>query len=415
MNSKLNQIVLVCMFLISLQFFAFRYFSVLGTLWNIVYAIFYFVVGFKLFADGLGKYDEFLSSKYVLLFVFLPVVTIFSCWLTHGQSIVQTTRITWDHFIVIVYFFLIQKKIEPKLILKLLTICMFVKLGLTIIQQFTLPNTFFAARFEGYDEVRGVYMEQEIRSGIARFLISDAYYLYLIVAFRAFQKMRKKISVKSLVLFVLCCLGIYLDQTRQIMFSFLVTLLAISFFKSKRKLVYLFVVGIIVLISLQFVNILFGELIEQTSNEADDDYIRLLSYTYYLTDYHGLFSFLFGNGYGDHLSSWGKEIDYLEVNLRLYRVDIGIVGAYHLLGAVFVFVMILYCFKVIKKNWSYIDEYLQMMLFSILVTIPMLFVMYNTTFTSTEFFMGCLLYLVDMSIRKNKMMKRPVSKVQKIP
>lgn len=353
--------------------------------------------------------SKYKSHKFIVIFLILPFFTALSSYLTHGHSIFNSINATLLHFILVIYFFAIIKNISPSYILKVLAVCMLIKLGLTIIEQFTYPNVPFTFRYEGYDEVTGEWMEIGQRSGIWRFLISDAYYLYMILGFKSFYELRKKYSAKYCILFLLCCLGLYLDQTRQIMFSFAASLLIVSFFKSKNKILYFIVVGILGIVAFQFVDVLFGELIELTADDASEDYSRVASYVYYLTDYHGLFSLLFGHGFGGGNDTWGNHIFYLEQTLRLFRMDIGIVGAFHLLGLVFVISFIIYFFFIHVKNWKYIDAYLQTMMISVVINIPMIFPLYNYTVCAMEFFMGCLFYMIDKSIIENKFCKSVIT------
>ena len=398
----LYKIVFVVLFVISLNCFSLRDFILEGLGEKITFGIFYFyILSFFINIDFRHNLKQYASRYYVMLFLILPLFTALSCQLTHGQSAIDSINNTWVHFILIVYFFLIKKEIKIDFVINVLTACMFVKLGLTIVEQFTYPYTPFAMRYEGYNEFLGEFKEQDTRSGIYRFLIADAYYLYLIVGFKSFDDLMRRVTLTSIGVFLSCCLGIYLDQTRQIMLSFVLSIAIISFIKSKRKIVYISVFVILTVISLLFVNVLFAELIEQTSDEANDDNIRLASYLYYLFDYQGPIAFLFGHGYGAKATSWGKFIQFLQVDLGLYRVDIGIIGAFHLLGIVFVIVFFLYYALVIVRNWNNLDAYIQMMFLSILINIPMIFPLYNFTVCAIEFFMGCLFFLVDSSIVKN--------------
>lgn len=403
---KLSNIIFVVLFLFSLNFFSYRDFASFIMVQKVLFVLFYIYLFLLLIIPSnrrdLSKYK---SHNFILLFFVLPFFTSISSYVTHGHSIFNSLNASLLHFIFLIYFFLIIKRINPSYIYKVLTVCMLIKLGLTIVEQITYPNVPFSFRFEGYDEVTGEYMEIGQRSGIWRFLISDAYYLYMFVGFKSFFELKKKYSAKNCILFLLCCLGLYLDQTRQIMFSFVASLMIMSFFNSKNKIVYFVVIGIFGIIIFQFVDVLFGELIELTADDVGDDYSRIASYVYYFTDYHGLFSLLFGHGFGGGNDAWGNNIFYLEQTLRLFRVDIGIVGAFHLLGFIFIFIFIVYFICVHVKNWKYIDPYLQTMLVSVVINIPMVFPLYNYTVCAIEFFIGSLYYMIDKSIVENKFNK----------
>ena len=144
-------------------------------------------------------------------------------------------------------------------------------------------------------------------------------------------------------------------------------------------------------------DLLFGETISKTQNEVSDDNIRVLSYAYYFSNTGDFITSLLGNGLASTKSSYGQEIAKLE-NWGYFRCDIGIVGALHMLGYVFILLFILYYVFVILRNWKKIDAYLRLYLLSILVNIPLIFPLYNATLPCFECFMGILFYLVDRSI-----------------
>lgn len=400
---KTRYLCITLFFLASLSFFSFQ--GLAGTKFLIVYKlavlllVVYLFFHYKQIARA-GK--EMPSYKYVLALFLLPFLTHISCYIENGQSIFTSINAFSLRMILCIFFLLIYKKIPSQFLINLLVICALIRTGLTLIEQFTYPNVPFAFRMDGYDD-EGVYKEVEIRSGFYRFLISDAYFLPMICGFYSFGKIFQKYSTKYILIFLFCCLGIYMDQTRQIMFSFLLCLAMTPLLnRGKKNLIIAMVLCLIGGIIYSNAEVLFGELGSQTSDDINSDNIRLLSYAYYWENKGDIIATLFGNGVsGGEFSSYGLKLKRLQ-DVGLFTSDIGIVGAIYLYGLVIVSTFLLYYFYVVRKNWHYIDNYLRLMLISILINIPLLFPIYNMTSSCFECFMAFLFYLTDKSILENK-------------
>lgn len=398
---RFSVIIIIFLFLSSLNFFSYvNLDSILFGRVSKVYLALFFIFILLKWGSIKALSLQFPSKNYVVLFLVLPVITVFTCLFQHGQSISSSLSVMFPHLVLCVYFYLILNRIDKEIIVKILILFALIRTGLTAIEQLTYPNVMFAFRMDRYNEY-GIFVPLEIRSGFYRFLISDAYYLPMFAGFYTFSKLLEKVRVKYLLVFLFCCFGLYMDQTRQIMFSFIACLLFLPFLrKSSYIFKYIFFITIIGSILYVYADVLFGETLLKTKSEVNDDNIRVLSYTYYFTNTGPLLTTLFGNGFaGD--SIFGKEINKLE-NFGLFRSDIGVVGAIHLLGYIFVIVFVFYYINVVRKNWKYIDTPLQLMLISILCNLPLIFPLYNFTLSGIEFFMGVLFYLTDKSILENK-------------
>lgn len=402
---KLSVLIIVFLFLSSLCFFSYVNLDLVffGRISKVYLALFFIFLLLK-WRNIKSLALHFPSKNYVLLFLALPFITTFSCLSEHGQSLSSSLSVMFPHLILCVYFYLILSGVDKKDLIKIVILFALIRTSLTIIEQFTYPNVLFAFRMDKYNEY-GVFIPLEMRSGFYRFLISDAYYLPMFAGFYAFSKLVENVTLKYLFVFLFCCFGLYMDQSRQIMFSFILCLTLLPLFKKNSQfLKYAFFIAIIVSVLYVYANVLFGETFLKTKDELNDDNIRVLSYTYYFTNTGSWLTTLFGNGFaGD--SMFGKEVSKLE-DMGLFRVDIGIVGAIHLLGYVFIATFILYYINVVRKNWKYIDSPLQLMLISILCNIPLIFPLYNFTLSGIEFFMGILFYLTDRSILENQIREK---------
>lgn len=118
----------------------------------------------------------------------------------------------------------------------------------------------------------------------------------------------------------------------------------------------------------------------------------------YLIIGEDLFQIIFGNGLPGSTSDYGIEIQKLETTLHFYRSDVGIVGALNIGGICTVLVFFFYYFKVVRKNWSYMELYQQLFLISALLNIPLIFPI--TQGTHYKCFWAILLFIIDRTIYK---------------
>lgn len=337
------------------------------------------------------------SYNYVLLFALWPFLTAISSLVCNEQSFQASLIATLPHWALLSYFFCLKSRISTTTIIKIIIIFALIRTGLTVVQQFTYPSVLFSMR-TGIKE-QG-FVQDEIRSGIHRFLISDAYYLPLFSGFYAYSKIiSSKIKLKYILLFLISFVALYLDQSRQVIFSFIVALLITPLLSKSYKKRYFSIVFLILLLFYFGYDFLLGELGEQTSNEFNEDNIRVFSYAYYWENLGNWFSAIFGNGFAGK-SEYGDTIVKMQ-DLGLWRVDIGIVGAIHIVGFGFVALFLAYCINVIFSSWRNIDLSIKLLFVSIFIQFPLIFPIYNTSLPAYEFFMGLIFYLVDKSIVSN--------------
>ena len=181
------------------------------------------------------------------------------------------------------------------------------------------------------------------------------------------------------------------------------TFVIVMLFSSNKRInkisIYIAIVVSLAIIGMNF-DSLFGELVDKTSNEMTKDNIRFIAYNYFLYEYWGgPLSILFGNGIPGS-SQYGKEIIYLSNELHLYRTDVGIVGFLNQYGIVSVFFFFWFYVCFVRKNWKYMDAYIKMFLLSMLFNLPLVVFFVNNLNWYT--YMAFMMYLTDMSIKKNK-------------
>lgn len=386
-------------FLLGLKFFTFT--GIDSTLYgNIFKGLNLLLIGFlTAFGSVIWKYRGcYISFKYVFAFSIWPILTAISCYIGNGQSIGASLNAGLMHSVLFIYFLCILFDVDKKFIINLIITLAIVRTGLTVIQQFTYPNVWFSMRTGLWNETLGENTE-EIRSGIYRFLIADAYYLPMFMGFYSFAKILKGKYGKYVLFFIIACVGLYLDQSRQVIASFMASLFIVPFLANGSKYKYVVIVSAVLLAIFANFSALFGDLQEQTANEMNESYIRIFAYSHYWENMGGFVTTLFGNGFPGS-SSYGTKIVELQQS-GLWRVDIGIIGAMHLMGALFVAVFLYYFWDVIKRYWNCMEMPLQFMFISILLQLPLILPLYNTSLSGYECFMALLFYLTDVSILEN--------------
>lgn len=340
------------------------------------------------------------SSRYILSFMLVPILSFIPCFIDRGQDVITSFRAYLPSGIWVLYFFLYEKKFNVQNVINIILIIAFLRIGITYIEQITYPIYYFANRTDGELE-NGLIREVEIRSGFRRYLISDTFFSMFAI-FYFYQKiiMNDKKRLINIVLFGIACFGLYMDQSRQFLASTFGSIALLSVFSSKSgvggKVFFAFLI-VFLYVGYSF---LFTELTTQTSEDINEDNIRVASYAFYFWDYwESPLGVLFGNGIPGN-SDYGNEIHKIETMLHLYRTDIGIVGALSIGGICTVALFFLYYLKVIWKNWKYIDLYQQLFLISSLFNIPLIFPL--TQGLHYKCFWAILIFIIDSTIIKNK-------------
>lgn len=357
------------------------------------------IIAYLIFHNINTKYA--FSKTYLSGFLWIPMLSFIPCWLEHGQTIIQSFWAYFPMFILLLYFIFHDRRIRENDIIRLLTIFAVTRTLILLIEQFTYPHYYFAFRPE-IEMENGYLRPIEIRSGILRFYISDTY-LSMFLMFYWGQRIFEKFNWRHFLLFAWGIFGLWLDQTRQFMAvgygAFLIILLATHNRKINKISTYIVITIVILVVVINFDN-LFGDLNDKTSNEMNKDNIRLLAYKYFLNEYWGgPLSVLFGNGIAG-TSQYGKEISFLSQEMKLFRSDVGIVGFLNQYGIVSVFFFIWFYISFVRKNWKYIDAYIKMFLLATLLNLPLVVFFVNNL--NWYVYVAFMMYLMDMSIKKNK-------------
>ena len=320
---------------------------------------------FKLLFISNKKKKYYPSALYVFLLSILPIFSWINCLVFHNQSFIHSLMAFIPHWVFIVYFYLVYRKVNPDSIIRIVLVFAFIRTTLTFIEQITYPIAPFALRMDGFDET-GVYRELEQRNGFYRFLIADAYNIVLFSCIYTFCKYLQYFNYKFLLFFLFCTFGLYMDGSRQVMVALAVTLLLYPILvKGGNKLKYVFIIVVICGLAYRYYDVIFSELAEKTESDTDDMGGRILSYAYFLKP--GSWSeTIFGHGLPYKDSSWGRYMQYMH-EMKVRPHDVGIIGAGYMIGWLNVLVFLFYFWGVIRKYWKNIDTSVKLYALTIII------------------------------------------------
>lgn len=306
-------------------------------------------------------------NNQVLSLMLLPLLSIYSCYVLHQQSIISSLIVYRMHLGWLLYFVLLYNNITIKQLHKLI-----IYIGLTyciinIIQQITFPLAPFGDRTIGsaYSALWEAGVEK--RFGFYRFGINGTIYavfgLIIYLYDSNFQNLKK-----TYILFFI--LGIIACGNRQTIFS---TAIAVTLLFAKHKQIKTrTIIFAFLLITLFFIIILSHHIINIQNNLAEEvENTRLFSYIYYWQEYiSNNISILFGNGVAHKSSDYGQMINYYE-NKQAILQDTGILWPLYLWGAIYIFVYIITLFKLfLSKN---IPTYIKCFILTIIIPLPVFF------------------------------------------
>lgn len=101
-------------------------------------------------------------------------------------------------------------------------------------------------------------------------------------------------------------------------------------------------------------DILFGALIEQTKEEANEENIRLLAFGFYWNKIiENPLTFILGSGHPESLNLWQNE-------LKLWTSDIGIIGSMFHYGLLWIILYFYIIYTILKKYAKSIPLYIKL-------------------------------------------------------
>lgn len=344
------------------------------------------------------KLTQCFSKPFVIALCLLPLLSIYSCKILHGQSIIASLTVWRMHLGWLLYFTLWYKKINEQQCIKIICYIGLIYTFITLIQQITYPFAPFGNRTVGsnYSEILyGGIVEK--RMGFYRFGVEGL--RYAIVTF--FICTAKKINYSHRKILILCIiLSIIASGNRQTIASVFVTYCYYLLYKNnvKNKILYILLICCTVLILYSFKDTFFGSL----ANVSEDlESGRSFSYIYYFNEYiSNPISILIGNGVGHESSAYGNDIIYFN-NKRVILADIGMLGTLYYWGAIYVLIYIIAIFRFLKNK--YLDTHIKAVMLA-----PILVSWISTPLWEfgDMIFQALLFYYADINIINNKSLKK---------
>lgn len=336
----------------------------------------------------------------VLIFIFLPFFAIINSYTIYGQSVfIGMKSILPYAFVWVLYFALHILKVKESTILKAFLLISLFVVALQIIQQFTYPNVYFGIKNQKEALEYGIQETADMRNGLLRFRILGMEYTVPIIIL-LFLWIMNKAEMRLILLFTLLLTSVYLTLTRQLIFSTIFTIIFTYFLEFKKVKIWFIIIGILSVIIL-FLNYdsLFGEFVNTTRNEANENNIRVIAASFFWNDSLRSWStFLFGYG---PPSSEGSFHNYVEqLSLRgLYSSDVGFIGVLWRFGILYVILSFYLLFTVFFKLKEKIPTYIRLFVVFVSVISIMIFP-FGANYVKTLVW-PFLLYICDLHINKS--------------
>lgn len=342
------------------------------------------------------KGKKLIFKDNVVLFMLIPVISIFGAFVYHDQPFYLSLLILRTNFYWLFYFLLHIYNVPVKKLIGLMTFVGIVWATLTIVQQFTYPVYYFFTRTD--DEETG---KSILRAGIYRFQLSR-YDFGEFVAIYFFDKFLRTKIFKYLLYVLFVLIGFYYFGTRQFAIALILVIIMTAFMQSgKTKVLAIIFIAIVATFLIFYRDVLFSKFIELTSdqfNDKDGD-VRILCAQYFMFEYWPHWTAVFlGNGRAHGISSYGLELKNTATGLGFYLSDIGIIGSFNEFGIFYILNVIAFNIKGLRKRY-YLEEDKYLRLFFYYSIIILVLVTSYSNGRSIPFYCF-LLYFVDKSYEK---------------
>lgn len=339
----------------------------------------------------------------LLFLIFTYILSSISSAILYNQNFYDSAKVICDMLLAIQLYYVLKKwHISEKKILSCLIWISVVYTFLEIIQQYTYPLYLFNGRppYEGTG-----LLEQ--RMGLWRFYIFGIDFC-LLAFFAVYQNVLEKKNVSVNIIFVLFLfIGIVFFVARKSIYATIsCVIIGLIIYRNNSRNTITTKVLMMMFIALVF-SVLpsyLEELNEQTvySLENSENFIRVIAADYFINKFNDSFLYvLCGAGMAGGSSDLQIQLNYLIQMYGIYQEDCGFVGYYSKFGLIGLVAMLWIVFKIIK-NYKYIDLYL--LLYLILRVEISFFDFWGNSLRNMAAFI-IYLYLVEISIKKNKIRK----------
>ena len=340
-----------------------------------------------------------LFSPLVLFFALYPVVAMFTSYYIYDQDIVQGINPWIPNLIWLAYFLIPKTGLKERDFIKAILLFSILIVSIQIVQQFTYPDAFWGVRSKDDMLRAGIATNVDIRNGLYRFRLPHSSYFSIIPLLYYLNLSIKKNIFKYYFIAGLMMVSIYLTLARQTMASCIIIVIILFF--SQKRLRIQYVLLLLSFFALLFVSyeFLFAELSEQTSEELTDDYIRLLSYNFYIEKIcSSPIAFILGSGVPGSTGPYHNLMDSWSY-LHLFVIDIGFVGAWYTYGFIYVLAFFYMNYLILIKYRKRLPLYLVL---TVLFTFCMSIMIFPFESAQDYLYWAFILYIVDLHLTEYK-------------
>ena len=364
-----------------------------------------FTVIFVCFLNNI-KYTYNANFKSViLLLTFMPFISSVNAYIRYGQNFFDSYFVTASNFIWLFYFFFHKWRVKEATLLRAFLLLSFFILVVQVYQNIFPDNAVFGII---NTEDNDTFME--VRNGILRFRVSIAGYLSMpiLLAFLCFIK-KEVMDFKMLVIVVMMLLSIYLSLTRQVIAACIFAVF-MSFFIGKIHKNKDYVIMLLLIIALYYAyDVLFAEFSNITLNDATDDNIRVIAYSYFFNrDTEDIYAWLIGHGM-PKCENFVHEMTVVK-DMNLFSSDVGFIGKWFYVGFPFILICYYFLYLLFWKYKKYAPTYIRLFVIFGTVMSVMIFPMEKPVY---NFVWAIMAYITDLHIN-NSPLALETTKVRRI-
>lgn len=308
-------------------------------------------------------------SKIILLLTFLPLTSFIGKMFAFGEGPFSEVNSYVPLMTFLLFYIFWAFRIKEKQIILTMTVFTIGALTIQIVQQLIPDSSLFGIFSENDSQFYYTKGVAEIRNGLYRFRL-ECYSFAVLLMFYYWQKIISRPATKTILLFLMSALSMYLYLTRQVLLSSILVL-GLSLFmtsgkKNKSRMIIVIVVFAVILVA--NAGALFGGLIDQTQTQANKTGdVRLLTYPFFLNEIiSSPFVFLFGAGHPSVLEDWQDMYHF-------FSTDIGFVGEIFTYGIGWFVLYLVTVYLVLVRYRKAIPLYVKMYFLYALFISPMIF------------------------------------------
>lgn len=401
-NEKIDRhsfLLIVVLIILSTSFFRFSYFFTSAETKLITIILQIILCGIIVSKINGVTASNMRFSRGLLAIFILSLCSAIPAYLIYNQRLFDSLRTCFFTMgFILPYWYLHVRAVNGKTVIYAIGFVALLLAFIQIYQQFLPEYALWGVSGNDYEDAWAI-LERTMRNDLYRFRIGFNGVFTMPILFLAWTQLTKKINAKYMLLFILMAVSIYLNLTRQLMFSAIVVLALSTFLirKEQNKSSLIFIVILIGGFFLQYADSLFGDLLQNASEQANDEtYVRYLSYAYFWENsYDSFFSVLFGHGLAAGNSDYAQLREMLHMN-NINASDVGFVGAFFNWGYIHVMIFFYFIYK-IWRNRFIIPSYLFLFFIAITLTSVMIWPLLGE---ASILAVALMLYLCDLNLNE---------------